>query len=104
MANSISSLNGMTPSVGMQSLLNSTNDAAPAGGPSFQSLLLDSIGQAAGSQRAAESAIETSLAGGDITQVEVLTAVKKADLSLRMMLQIRNKVMDAYEEIKQLRM
>ncbi|VAX39805.1 hypothetical protein MNBD_PLANCTO02-2792, partial [hydrothermal vent metagenome] len=48
----------------------------------------------------AQAAIEESLAGGEITQVEVFTAMKKADLSLRMLMQIRNKVISAYNEIK----
>jgi len=70
----------------------------------FQNLLLESLGQASSMQTASQAAIEQSLAGGDITQVEVFSAVKKADLAMRMMLQMRNKAMEAYEEIKQLRM
>ena len=42
--------------------------------------------------------------GGDITQVEVFSAFKKADLALRMLLQIRNGVLEAYNEIKQMQM
>jgi flagellar hook-basal body complex protein FliE len=30
--------------------------------------------------------------------------MKKADLSLRMMIQVRNKIFDAYNEIKQMQM
>ena len=74
------------------------------GSVSFQNLLLDSLGQVNSLQGASQAAIEQSLAGGDITQVEVFLAVKKADLALRMMLQMRNKAMEAFEEIKQLRM
>lgn len=74
-----------------------------AGNTSFQNLLADSLNQVNSMQAASQTAIEKSLAGGDITQVEVFTAVKKADLALRMMLQMRNKAMEAFEEIKQLR-
>ena len=35
-------------------------------------------------------------AGDDMTQIEAMTAMKKADLALRLMIQIRNKIMDAY--------
>ena len=76
----------------------------PAGKTSFQSLLLDSLVQTGASEKAAQSAVETALSGGDITQVEVFSSMKKADLSLRMMLQIRNKILEAYNEIKDLRM
>ena len=39
-----------------------------------------------------------------ITQVEAITAMKKADLALRLMIQFANKIMDAYTEIKQMQM
>ena len=78
--------------------------AAALRGPSFQDLLLTSISQTNDQQLAAQSAVEESLSGGDITQVEVATEMKKADLSLKMMLQIRNKLLEAYNEIKDLRM
>ena len=41
--------------------------------------------------------------GGDVNAAEVLTAVQKADLSFRMMMQIRNKLVQAYQEIKEIR-
>jgi flagellar hook-basal body complex protein FliE len=34
---------------------------------------------------------------------EVFTAVQKADVSFRMLLQIRNKMLQAYDEIKDIR-
>jgi flagellar hook-basal body complex protein FliE len=73
-------------------------------GPSFQNMLLGSISETNNLQLSAEQAIEEHLAGGDVTQVEVFSAMKKADLSLRMMMQMRNKIMEAYDEIQQLRM
>ena len=54
--------------------------------------------------QSAQSAVERSLSGGDVTQVEVLTEMKKADLALRMMIQVHNKIFDAYNEIKQMQM
>lgn len=85
-----------TPSVGA---------AKPTEGtPSFQSLLQNSIEQMGQSEAHANQMIEQSLLGDDVTQVEVMTAVKKADLALKMMVQVRNKLLEAYDEIKQLRM
>jgi len=80
--------------------------AEPTSGSStgFQDLLLEAIAQVNESQSSADSAVGDFLAGGDITQVEVLTAMKKADLSLRMMLQMRNKLLEAFNEIKQMQM
>ncbi|MAG93002.1 MAG: flagellar hook-basal body complex protein FliE, partial [Planctomycetaceae bacterium] len=42
--------------------------------------------------------------GGDVTKVEVLSSIKKADLALRTMIQVRNKMLDAYREVINLRM
>ena len=77
----------------------STGDTSP-----FEKLLLDSLGQANAMQQSAQAAVEKSLVGEDISQIEVLTSMKKADLALRMITQIRNKLMDAYNEIKQMQM
>ena len=40
------------------------------------------------------------MTGGDVDPASVLTAVEKADLAFRMMLQMRNKVMQVYQEVK----
>jgi len=54
-------------------------------------------------QTEADFAVMQALSGEDVTQVEVMAAVKKADLALRMMLQVRNKLLDAYNEVQQIR-
>ena len=54
-------------------------------------------------EQQAQSHIETALTGGDVTQAEVLAAVKKADLSLRLLMQLRNKALAAYNEVQQMR-
>src|SRR4051794_9253584 len=77
---------------------------AAAGSPLFQSLLAGSLNQVEIAQASAQAAVEKGLSGGDISQVEVMMSMKKADLALRMMVQIRNKNFEAYDEIKQLRM
>jgi flagellar hook-basal body complex protein FliE len=74
------------------------------GGISFQDLLQQSIEQVNGFDRQAQSAVAAALTGDDLTQAEVFTAMKKADLALRTMLQIRNKLVEAYNEIKNMRM
>ena len=98
---------GFSTLPGWLSLPELPDPLAPAGGPrpvSFSQLLVDSLAETSQLDIQAQSAIEQQLAGEDISQVEVFTAMKKADLSLRMMLQIRNKLVDAWQEIQQLRM
>jgi flagellar hook-basal body complex protein FliE len=74
-----------------------------AGAPSFSSLLSAAVRRGSTMQVEADFAVMQALAGGDVTQVEVLSAVKKADLAMRMMLQVRNKLLDAYNEMQQIR-
>lgn len=69
----------------------------------FKNLLIDSIQQVNEAQKSADHAVETLVTGGDVNPAEVLTAVQKADLSFRMMMQVRNKMIQAYQEIREIR-
>jgi flagellar hook-basal body complex protein FliE len=77
---------------------------ATTGESQFGRLLIDALSETNAAQNLAQTQIEDRLTGGDVTQVEALTSLKKADLALRTMLQVRNKLMDAYREIVNLRM
>ena len=76
---------------------------APAGEASFKDVLLDSIQQVNTMQLEADQAVETMFTGGDVNPAEVLTAVQKADLAFRLTMQMRNKLMEVYQEIKDIR-
>jgi len=79
--------------------------AAPtaADGPSFRQFLLDSIREVNAMQQEAEGAVEQLVTGGDVSMVEVLSAVQKADVAFRLMIQVRNKLVQAYQEIQDIR-
>jgi len=53
-------------------------------------------------QNQADGMVESLLTGGDVNEAEVLTSVQKADLAFRMLLQVRNKLIEAYREIQQI--
>ena len=74
-----------------------------ASGPSFKDMLVDSIQQVNTMQLEADHAVETMFTGGEINPAEVLTAVQKADLAFRLTMQMRNKLMEVYQEIKDIR-
>ncbi len=80
-----------------------TGNKAAEGSDSFKNYLLDSIQQVNDMQQQADSAVEKFATGGDVSTAEVLTAVQKADLAFKMMLQVRNKLVAAYEEIEAIR-
>ena len=76
---------------------------SPEVAESFKSFLLQSIDQVNSMQQDADAAVQTLATGGDVNPAEVLTAVQKADMSFRMMMQIRNKLVQAYQEIRDIR-
>ena len=48
-------------------------------------------------------AVEQLVTGGDVNPAEVLTTLQKADMSFQLMLQIRNKLVQAYQEVNNIR-
>ena len=72
-------------------------------GTQFKNYLLESLEQVNSMQADADKAVEQMMTGGDVNPAEVLTAVQKADLTFKMMMQVRNKLVAAYQEIKDVR-
>lgn len=70
---------------------------------SFQEMLVDSFQQVNSMQQEADQAVEKLFTGGDSNPAEVLSAVQKADLAFRMLMQVRNKLVQAYQEVKDIR-
>jgi len=75
--------------------------AAPSA--SFKDVLMKNIDQVNQLQQDAEKAIEDLYTGRRDDVDGVLMAKQKADLAFQMLLQVRNKLVDAYEEVKQMR-
>ena len=73
------------------------------GESSFKDMLMGSLDQVNSMQQEANQAVENLMTGGDVNPAEVLTAVQKADLAFRMMMQVRNKLVAAYQEIKDIK-
>src|SRR5262245_28721428 len=80
-----------------------SNEAVGADQASFTDFLLKSIQDVNSAQQQANQAVESLMTGGDADPASVLTAVEKADLAFRMMLQMRNKVMQVYQEVRDIR-
>jgi flagellar hook-basal body complex protein FliE len=73
------------------------------GSSAFKDLLLGSIREVNSMQQAADRAVEALVSGQDANPAEVLTAVQKADIAFRLMMQIRNKIVQAYQEVQNIR-
>ena len=70
---------------------------------SFKNFLLNSIQDVNSMQQQADQAVEALMTGGDADPAEVLTAVQKADMAFRLMMQMRNKMMQVYQEVRDIR-
>ena len=75
----------------------------PAGQPGFKQFLLKALDHVNAAQQQADLAVEQLMTGEEVNPAEVLTAVQKADLTYRMVMQIRNKLVQAYQDIKDIR-
>jgi flagellar hook-basal body complex protein FliE len=73
-------------------------------GPSFKDTLNGFLKDVNQMQLKADESIG-KMAAGEITDVhQVMTAVEEANTAFNMMMEIRNKVMDAYQEVLRMRL
>lgn len=61
------------------------------------------VQQVNSAQQSSNASVNELLTGGDVSEVEVFTSVQKADMAFRMLVQVRNKLLQAYEEINSIR-
>ncbi len=74
--------------------------AGTPGGASFADTLKNSIEEVARLQQDASRAVDNLATGQSENVTGVMTAVEKADIAFKTLLAIRAKLMEAYEEIK----
>ena len=74
--------------------------AGEAGGASFADMLKSSINEVSRLQQDASQAVQNLATGQTEDVAGVMTAMEKSDLAFKTLLAIRAKLMDAYEEIK----
>ncbi len=75
------------------------NPAAPAGGGEFKNVLHAAIQQVESSRATANNAVQSYLSGENQELHSTILATQTADLQFDMFLQVRNKVVGAYQEI-----
>lgn len=69
----------------------------------FLELLSQGVGTVNSIQGDAQEKVSLLLSGGDINSAEVYTSVQKADMSFKMLVQIRNKLMKALDDLNNIR-
>ena len=93
----LSEIRGLTSTKRMEQKLDKT-DTQPKS-TSFTDYLTAQVKEVNNSQKAADKAV-TDLASGKSENIhETMLQIQKADLSLKTMMQVRNKILEAYKEI-----
>lgn len=82
--------------ISLKSQLNNTKDT-PAN--NFADVLKSAVNEVNQDQLNAEKSIEDYVSGKDTNLHNTLLSLEKADLSFKMMMQVRGKLMEAYQQI-----
>ncbi len=96
--NAIPAFRALQAATAYQNIDGIAASAPPSGNIDFASLLGDSLGNAIGISESAEAQAKTAIkGGGDLTSV--VTAVSKAELALQTTVAVRDRVLQAYQDI-----
>jgi flagellar hook-basal body complex protein FliE len=103
----------MIPPIGFQQVTSIAAEGPPAaraasgaaaGGPAdFKNTLLDTLDEVNRLHREAGQGIEQLASGQSQNVAEVLSAVRKADIAFSLLMEMRNKLVEAYRELQQMR-
>jgi len=103
MADPLSIQSLQTGQVGSVGKTQSAGPTTTPDGQSFKDLLLDSLDEVNRLQQEAAEGVEKVATGETDNLAEVFSAVRKADVAFSMLMEMRNKLGDAYREIQQMR-
>ena len=97
-------INSIGPVRPRQGAAEKITGAPQQNGPSFKDTLAGFLKDVNSMQVKADESIE-KMAAGEITDVhQVMSTVEEANVAFNMMMEIRNKVMDAYQEVMRIRL
>lgn len=95
-------------SIGTNSILNNLNISntteEKTNGTSFSNVLSDAISKVNDFEVNANNKIESLIKGEDVEMHEVMLAMQESVLSLQALIEVRNKTVEAYQEISKLQL
>ena len=80
------------------------NSSSVASGSSFEKLLSGAMQQTSGIEAQAQLQIAEGVGGGDITMAETVTAVREAELAIKLMQQVQRKLVDTWNELRSMQL
>ena len=75
------------------------NSATSSTQKSFADTLKDAIGSVNDMQKSSDKAAQELATGRTDNVADVMIATEKADIALKLMVQVRNKIIDAYQDV-----
>ena len=96
---------GIVPSIPSQDLQRLNSDLGPQSanatetGGSFQNLLGNFVGEVNDKQAAAGDAIAGLMSGKNVSLHQAMISMEEASVSFQMMVEVRNKLLDSYQEL-----
>lgn len=102
MTNPIGSTGHVNPVKALTPAVQAPQTASPQG-KDFKTILLESLDEVNRLQKEADQGVQRLLTGETDNVAEVLHAANKAGIAFDLLMEIRNKLTDAYAEIQQMR-
>ncbi len=96
--NSAGGVSDLKTSVAQEARANGVQGTDVAG-KSFADTLNDAVGKVNELQKTADKEMQKLATGQTDNIPEVMIAAEKADIALRLMMQMRNKIIDAYQDV-----
>jgi flagellar hook-basal body complex protein FliE len=80
-----------------------TGPAGSSGDKGFKQILMDNLNEVNRLQQEADQKVQALYRGDTHNVAEVFAAVNKAGVAFDLLMEIRNKMLEAYQEIQQMR-
>jgi flagellar hook-basal body complex protein FliE len=87
-------------STSLSSIGSSLGESAEGSG--FNGVLKSALNQVSGIQDSATQQVNSLLSGANSDMSKVMISVEKADVAFQLMMQVRNKIVNAYQDIEKM--
>jgi flagellar hook-basal body complex protein FliE len=96
-------LSALTPAPNSDAPSALSSASAPAG-EGFESLLGNFVGDVSQKQAAATDAVAGLLSGKNVSLHQTMISMEEANISFQMMVEVRNKLLDSYQELMRMQL
>jgi len=92
----------LTAVPGISSLTSGAGIASGSDAGGFSDVLKNAVNQVSDLQGSAQQQVTALMQGGNADMSKVMISVEKADVAFQLMMQVRNKIVSAYQDIEKM--